>query len=734
MDFDLRKMHPLGCNFGMGNPGMFFGERHGQGQTPQQREAMLDRFLAATLAFGHTGFLVLDGGMGHTVRSYFSVQQVHAAYARETAKSISYADEQGRLLDATAAVAKGAYRRSQVRTEYSNGLVVTVNGHPSETWKTEDGELPSNGWSVKDTREGKLVAWSKQVEGHRADYVDGREYLYADGRGRVTRFDKATSDGPLIAHRRSNGTLELIPVGECRVFGVALEGRTGTAVAMDEKGTALGPAETRLSRGIVYVMPVPQAFSYVVTPAAESGIALRCPRRWVIPGERVTIEGKGQHPYQVPKEAVPGTQIWHQVEGAWVDFVVTGLADAQLELGTELELALKPHVSESVEAVVRLGDQSRTVRLEPETDAQVSFPLVARGEELRELPLTVTAGELSLARSWWLKAEEQTARIADLPQQFHAGQQLRNAAARGLGDATGALAVWSERSCGNVDRACLFMHPPYLGGVGCVFARFGPIPLPSQPSAAFRCLIGKADGSDPGDGILFRVAVVGADGKETVVAQRQWIEHAWTPLEADLSAWAGQKIELKLMADVGAADDSSGDWACWADLRIESAVPVLTTTLHEVRVPLERVSGPYRVDRLSPTELRKAKSGVLHFQAIGLEQTPPYVSQATLNGVTVGPLPATAGEEAKGVWANGEVRLPAKALAALGDWNRLAIDNPGRDDFKIRSVWIELELADGRRCSSEITAKVYTQPADWKYAEGTGVAFGQPIELAIRFR
>jgi hypothetical protein len=99
--------------------------------------------------------------------------------------------------------------------------------------------------------------------------------------------------------------------------------------------------------------------------------------------------------------------------------------------------------------------------------------------------------------------------------------------------------------------------------------------------SVFRCDVGKADGSDPGDGILFRVAVVEPDGRETIVAEKTWIRHAWTPLEADLSRWDGRKIRLKLIADVGAADNSAGDWACWSQLRFESREPALVESVHE---------------------------------------------------------------------------------------------------------------------------------------------------------
>ncbi len=72
------------------------------------------------------------------------------------------------------------------------------------------------------------------------------------------------------------------------------------------------------------------------------------------------------------------------------------------------------------------------------------------------------------------------------------------------------------------------------------------------------------------------------------MAEKSWIEHAWTPLEADLSAFAGKRVRIKLISNVGPADNSSGDWACWARMRIESRLPTLVVTLHESRVELPR--------------------------------------------------------------------------------------------------------------------------------------------------
>ena len=185
----------------------------------------------------------------------------------------------------------------------------------------------------------KLVAWSTMVDGHRADYVDSPAYLYADGRGTFTRFEKAACDGQMIAHKRADGSFEVIPV-ECTSFGLSLDGHTGTAVALDEDGGTLGPAETRLSRGLVYVTPVDKAFSYLVKPGPVPAVTLKCDREVVVPGETVSIEGSTTQPFHVPADATPGKRLWHQIDGAWIDFTVRPMVDASLRLDKTLRLEL----------------------------------------------------------------------------------------------------------------------------------------------------------------------------------------------------------------------------------------------------------------------------------------------------------------------------------------------------------------------------------------------------------
>ena len=743
VDFDLRKLHPLCCNFGMGNPGMFYTKKVGLGKTPQEMIRHLDRFLAATLAFGHTGFLVMEGGMPNAAQSYFSVQQAHARYALDTVQDVRYADADGKLWETSAAVANEAFRRSQLVVRYKQGIQVTVNGHETESWTTPHGVLPPNSWHVTDTKRGDLTAWSMVADGHRADYVDSPAYVYANGRGTLTRFAKAVCDGQMVALPRDGGAVEVIPVGKCTVLAVSLGGQMGTAEALDEERQSLGPAKTRFSRGLVHIEPMEKAFSYRLKPAGEPACTLGSRRQQVVPGESVEIvlQRPGQPPqkqgFRVPADARPGTLLWHQADEAWIEFAVAPLVEARLSLDEGLRLEIVPHVAQEADAVVRLAGQEQRVRLVPEQSQTLRYPLPSPTkdgqEEVRPLSLEVEAGELRFQRPWWLKYELSMVSLGQLPAHFEAGQQLRGHAAEPAKAENRAHVRRGTATCGGASREAITMHPPYKEGTGCVFALFDPIGLPRQTPAALRIDIGKGDGSDVGDGILYQVAVVAADGSESIVAQKQWLEHAWTTLEADLGPWAGQRIALKLVADVGPKDNSSGDWACWSEPRIESRQLLLTPSLHTEPVAVCHETGPSPLPKLTVDQLRAARRAVLHFQGIGLQSSGKYISLGFLNGRPLGQLPGAGGSEKDARWADAALAVPPEALATLSLVNHFSIANPGQDSFKIRRVWLELELADGRKASSLVTTTAYTQPATWLYAEGVGVPADEQIKVEILF-
>ena len=176
VDFDLRRMHPLCCNFGMGSPGMFYGARGGK-IASEDRQLWIDRFTAATLAFGHPGFLVTGrdpGKLDLTKESYFPVQAIASRYTVAEAVSIQYASADGSLHSVSEALANGAAARSQIKVVYSDGTVVAVNGNMSDTFRVEVGgvvyDLPPNGWRAE-SADGTIVTFNGTEGGRRVKYA-----------------------------------------------------------------------------------------------------------------------------------------------------------------------------------------------------------------------------------------------------------------------------------------------------------------------------------------------------------------------------------------------------------------------------------------------------------------------------------------------------------------------------------------------------------------------------------
>jgi len=737
VDFDLRKLHDLSYNFGMGNPGMFYVDQPMPRGTREEKDAWVDRFLAATVAFGHPGFLTYEGGVQNALRSYYMLQQLQSRYCLSSVADIRYADGAGRLLDSTAAVASGAFRRSQIVSRYANGCITVVNGNMTERMAVEAFgrklDLPPNGYAGW-TEDGTIEVFSGDRGGHRADYAMTPEYLYVDGRGRFTRFPKAASNGVGICRILGRGKYEVIPFkgAEC---GFAIG--PATARALDQSGKEIGTAEVRLSRGLTYVMPVEGAFSYLLTTQAGARAAkLTCSRSEVVPGERVTVYGKQAYEWRVPTDAKEGDRIWKQWEGEWIDFTVVPLTYAELSLEDQiLHVKLTSNLPHQAQGELTVGGKRQSVMLQPGRPVTTDVDLGKPERESAELLMVeLRAGDLLQRIERGLRTVRGMLPLVPLPQGWQSGMRLREGAERREFGETGGFVATRSTSCGEVSKPGIFMHPPYIGGVGYSFAIYDPVTLPAKP-AAFRASVGKGDGSDPGDGILFKVAVVDEQGVETVVNETTVTEHHWVPLEADLTRWAGQRVRIKLIADVGKGDNSIGDWAAWADMRIETLNPVLIRRLDPNTEAYRREPGPFPVEGLTVEQLRQAKRGWLRYDGCGLSGTgEQYGSFAFLNGVALGNMAPAGGDEVNGIWAESvSVPLTQEAIQTLDMHNTFVLKNPKRDYFKVRRFWIELELADGRKCSSAISVATYTQPPEWTYAEGIGVPFGEDITVDVWF-
>jgi hypothetical protein len=735
VDFDLRKMHDLSCNFGIGAPDMFYSGGKSLGSNEPEIDASIDRFFCATVAFGHPGFLTYaGGGLRTALRGYYMLQQLHSQYCLSSADEIRYANAEGKLLDTSAAVASGDFRRSQVVTRYRNGCVTVCNGSRTERMAVEAYgrrlDLPPNGYAGW-MPDGSIDVLSGDDQGSRADYAVTPAYLFVDGRGSFVRYPRAAGNGIGACRKLGEGQWEIIPFrgAEC---GFALP--EGTAVALDPARKELGPAEVRQARGLTYVMPVEGALSYVLTEAPKTRVELTCDRTQVVPGESVTVRGKEAHGFTCPSEARPGRRLWQQFEGAWIDFTVMPLAEVAMTLeDSRLHADITSNLSTPIEAQVRLGDAAQAATLKPGALVRVTFDLGApTREDVQVITLTIDADPYRHVAEKLLRTTRGHEKLADIPAKYATGMRVRGQEETNDFGSTLAHVNLGTPTVGGVMKSGFQAHPPWMGAVGYAFVLHDPVTLPGAP-AAFRCVVGKGDGSDLGDGILYKVEVVDAQGKATDAGQQVVLKHEWLPLEADLTPWAGQTVQIKVVADVGVNDNSSGDWACWADTRIQTRDELLVRVLSDDVERYRREPGPYPVAGLTAADLRAAKAGWIHYEGCGLSGTGEYGTTAILNGVELGDMAPAGGDETQSVYTEAAVPLTAEAIGSLSRRNVFAIGDERQDWFKVRRFWIELELADDRKCSSSISTATFTQPPGWPYAEGIGVPHGQNIEVDVWF-
>jgi hypothetical protein len=332
-----------------------------------------------------------------------------------------------------------------------------------------------------------------------------------------------------------------------------------------------------------------------------------------------------------------------------------------------------------------------------------------------------------------LTAEEQFRSFGKLPDEWTTGMCLRGEKERAIADGYGAGVYVTDRSCGGVSRKGLFLHPPYKKGVGYSFALFGPLTVPKRP-CVLRGLVGKGDGSFLGDGIWFRMMLVDAQGKETQIGEQTVTEHAWLPIEGDLSPWAGQQVQIKLVSDVGKGDDSSGDWSMWADLRFEGKRKEIIWDLLK-GAGEHYAAPPMPLPGVTVAMLRGARNAWLRYEGQGLSGTGHYATFAMVNDVKIGNMAPANGNERDNVWAD-SVRVPLapEAIQTLRLRNVFRLSNPSEDCFKVRNFWLEVELADGRKVSTQVSTDTYSQPGTWLYAEGIGVPQGRDITVNLWFR
>ena len=314
----------------------------------------------ATLAFGHTGFLVFEGGFENAVRSYYSraTDPLTLCAAVGGCRFVMAMDKATCWRRARRWPA-AQYRRSQVATRYADGLEVFVNGHPTEAWSLPQITLPPNGWYVKGDGAKSLLAYSALQDGRRVDYVDSPAYVYANGSGQLTRFPAAVARGQLVARRLDNqrwSCLGSAGAGTRRGDGGPVSNGHRLGRSRPDAATSRDSLQPRA--GLCGAC----AGRSQLSPDDHTGTGptLSCEQTNVIPGETVHLEPGGQQ-WQVPADTPVGSQVWFTADGRWLDFTVVPLVTPTLSVTEDAyELRLSPHLAQETKAVVQLGAHRAT--------------------------------------------------------------------------------------------------------------------------------------------------------------------------------------------------------------------------------------------------------------------------------------------------------------------------------------------------------------------------------------
>ena len=282
--FDLLKIHPLEVDIGMPWTGQFFNQCEGW-QKPDRIEASIDKFIAATIAYGHIGWLVEEShGIRHACRSYYMLQQLQSRYVMREPETIQYGTDEG-LISSSRALLNGAWRDSRLFVLYPDALRVWVNGNDKKPW-TVDVEgttvtLSPSGWAAI---QGDVFFEESALEdGHRIDRIVSPAYVYVDGRGRETTCAGVRTAGAVAVRSSNRGKgLSVVavdgtgafsirkPTGRhthgavCDVIRAVAEAAALDVVAFDVESRSLGAPPVERKQDAWVVSAVPKGIRYEI--------------------------------------------------------------------------------------------------------------------------------------------------------------------------------------------------------------------------------------------------------------------------------------------------------------------------------------------------------------------------------------------------------------------------------------------------------------------------------------
>ena len=276
VDFDLLKIHPKQMDAGMSWISRYVTSPEAEAALGGH-EAAQDRFVAATIAFGHQATFTGRRFRGYStdIKTYCMLQPLQLLYAMREAVDITYHDptRPGTFLDTSTAIRLNVHRQSQVSVRYDSGLQVHVNGSLTQPWRVPAQrdtvhELPPSGFAC--WKAGEVLVFSALVNGSRVDYAQTEDTRFVDTRGAPNCMGPFETDGAALARRTASGAWTVWPLGNASALGVhprELDLPLSLSVtAYDEDGAELGTSAWEPGDGMLALRPAPEVFRYEITP------------------------------------------------------------------------------------------------------------------------------------------------------------------------------------------------------------------------------------------------------------------------------------------------------------------------------------------------------------------------------------------------------------------------------------------------------------------------------------
>jgi hypothetical protein len=254
VDFDLKKIHPLQVNHGMG-----YYERWLAPGDAVSNTLSMDAYRMQEIAFGHAPFL---GGLywndiAHAFVESNLVTPVARRYGAASVSSIAYQVD-GVWVSPSVAARSAAFSRVQVA--YNNGLTIVANaGHAPLQWGEIN--LPQYGWAAK----GKgLLAYTAMCGSTVCDYAETPTSVFANARNQAASpvsFGSVRTDG-MISILEEHGYWVLRPFPRSRSFTVLLQNAKFSMPAGVRADGGNTPLITPFAEGTYWRLPLTGAKSY----------------------------------------------------------------------------------------------------------------------------------------------------------------------------------------------------------------------------------------------------------------------------------------------------------------------------------------------------------------------------------------------------------------------------------------------------------------------------------------